>query len=128
MRYTRYVILCTVRITTRFLGASIVVPPQGPDLILAAHIPAREGDVLILHSLHVKPCSRPRRRRRLKAIRRGSPQPCVLLLDVSVGWASAGRSATLSGAVQRSIALLSCDTHTDFRSQQFHGKRSITSY
>ena len=38
------------------LGVLEVVPPQRPDLVLAAHVPHREADVLVLNSLHVKTC------------------------------------------------------------------------
>lgn len=34
-----------------------VVPPEGADLVLTAHIPHGETNVLVLNSLHVKTCS-----------------------------------------------------------------------
>ena len=36
------------------LGASVVVPPQRPDLVLSSDIPHVELDVLVCHRLHVK--------------------------------------------------------------------------
>jgi hypothetical protein len=36
------------------LGVLEVVPPQGPDLVLAAHVPDSKADVLILYGLHVE--------------------------------------------------------------------------
>ena len=37
-----------------------VVPPQGPDLILTAHIPHGKADVLVLNCLHIKACPQTR--------------------------------------------------------------------
>ena len=34
-----------------------VVPPEGADLVLTTDIPHSEGNVLVLHSLHVEACS-----------------------------------------------------------------------
>lgn len=36
------------------LGVLEVVPPQGTDLVLAAHVPHGEADVLVLHRLNVE--------------------------------------------------------------------------
>eukprot|EP00891_Asterochloris_glomerata_P004315 jgi/Astpho2/4315/Aster-x1212 len=36
------------------LGVLEVVPPQGPDFVLASHIPDCEADVLVLHCLHIE--------------------------------------------------------------------------
>ena len=36
------------------IGSLVVVAPQGPDLVLASHVPDGEGEVLVLHSLHVE--------------------------------------------------------------------------
>ena len=36
------------------LGVLIVMPPQGADLVLSPHVPHSEGDVLVLHRLHVE--------------------------------------------------------------------------
>ena len=38
------------------LGVLEVVAPQRPDLVLAAHVPDCEANILILHCLHVKAC------------------------------------------------------------------------
>ncbi len=35
-----------------------VVPPQRADLVLAAHVPHREADVLVLDRLHVEACEK----------------------------------------------------------------------
>ncbi len=36
------------------LGVLEVVPPQGPNLVLTAHIPHGKADVLVLDSLHIE--------------------------------------------------------------------------
>lgn len=36
------------------LGPGVVVPPERPDLVLAAHIPHVELDVFVSHRLHVE--------------------------------------------------------------------------
>lgn len=35
-------------------GVGEVVPPQGPQLFLAAHVPYGKRDVLVLHRLHIE--------------------------------------------------------------------------
>ena len=37
------------------LGASVVVPPEGPDLVLTSDVPHVELDILVGHRLDVKP-------------------------------------------------------------------------
>ena len=32
-----------------------VMSPEGPDLVLTAHVPHSEADVLVLHGLHIEP-------------------------------------------------------------------------
>ena len=34
----------------------VIVPPEWPDLVLTAHIPHSEADVLVLDSLYVESC------------------------------------------------------------------------
>ena len=36
------------------LGVLEVVSPQGTDLVLAAHVPHGEADVLVLHCLYIE--------------------------------------------------------------------------
>mmetsp|Transcript_86548 Transcript_86548/g.137360 ORF Transcript_86548/g.137360 Transcript_86548/m.137360 type:complete len:203 (+) Transcript_86548:191-799(+) len=36
------------------IGSLVVVAPQGADLVLASHVPHGEGQVLVLHSLHIE--------------------------------------------------------------------------
>ena len=36
------------------LGAGVVVPPQGPDLVLASDVPHIEPNVLVCHGLDVE--------------------------------------------------------------------------
>ena len=36
------------------LGVLEVVAPQGPDFVLAAHVPHREADVLVLNRLNIE--------------------------------------------------------------------------
>merc|ERR550514_319736 len=43
------------------LRVLVVVAPKGTDLVLAAHVPDREADVLVLHGLHVETDRRDRR-------------------------------------------------------------------
>ena len=38
------------------LGVLEVVPPEWPDLVLAADIPHGEADVLVFHRLDIKAC------------------------------------------------------------------------
>ena len=39
------------------LGVLEVVPPEGADLVLTAHVPHGEADVLVLHRLYVETCN-----------------------------------------------------------------------
>ena len=38
------------------LGVLEVVPPQGADLVLTAHIPHSEADVFVFYRLHIETC------------------------------------------------------------------------
>lgn len=40
---------------TTDLGVHEVMSPQRSDLVLASHIPHGEADVVVLHSLNIKP-------------------------------------------------------------------------
>lgn len=62
LRHQRYAMMTTdvghcCHRCVSYLCVLEVVPPEGADLVLTAHIPHGETNVLVLNSLHVKTCS-----------------------------------------------------------------------
>ena len=54
-----------------------VVPPEGPELFLASHVPDCEQHVLVLHLLHVEACEH------MKACRLSDTVCCTALAEAA---------------------------------------------